>query len=409
MRRFAVPGLVALAAVLGAPAASSAAASTRVASPPLVKAAAKPEHWSMSVACTSARNCVAVGADVTTNRPLAERWNGARWAAADLRLPAGATIGFLTGVSCAAADRCVAVGVTGVTPAASSGTVAPLAESWNGTSWSAARPPAPPGSHGAELLGISCPTARTCVATGAYSAGNTAIGYAAVLTGGKWTAYKPPGLPASSSYYSALNSVSCMSAASCVAVGSYSMYSSPGGYPAGTAVAETWNGTRWSLAKLPAPPGGEYLWLYGVSCVRSKYCVATGGRYLPNNRSSGPLAEIWSAGKWRAAVPPGAGTDPSLFDVSCVSAASCLAVGSADTPTPGNSAFSDSWNGRAWTYVKMPTPSAGGGKNVTIAESDSCLSAADCVAVGSAGPAQLPAYGFSGFWNGRGWRLAAIG
>jgi hypothetical protein len=28
--------------------------------------------------------------------------------------------------------------------------------------------------------------------------------------------------------------------------------------------------------------------------------------------------------------------------------------------------------------------------------------------VGYAGPVQLPAYGFSGFWNGKSWRLAAF-
>ena len=197
MRRIVVPGLVALAAAFGVPAATSAAvtpahaakASAASAAPAVpaptapaaAPAAAAPKHLLVSVSCKAAKSCVAVGADVNTNRPMAEVWNGAKWAGADLKLPAGVTLGTLDWVSCTAVHSCVAVGLIGATPFAGSlSAEAPLAETWNGKSWAPSQPPAPSGSHGSQLGGVSCPAAKMCVATGLYFLGNgNAAGQAA--------------------------------------------------------------------------------------------------------------------------------------------------------------------------------------------------------------------------------------
>jgi hypothetical protein len=199
-----------------------------------------------------------------------------------------------------------------------------------------------------------------------------------------------------------------MSAVSCVAVGSSGTRLSPGGTPVNVVAAELWNGKNWSLTKLPMPSGSSGAWLYDVSCVPSKSCVATGGRIVGTAKSAA-FAEIWTAGKWKATIPFAAGTDPSLFTVSCTSATSCVAAGGGDIPVPRNNAFSDSWNGKSWKYVKLPTPSGGGGANASMVTGVSCVAASDCVAVGTAGPVKLLpfGYGFSGLWNGQTWRLTA--
>lgn len=430
MRRIAVTGLAALAVAFGASAAASsafaaasaanvtatvAAASTAaITAHPAVAAriasAPRPKRQLWAVTCLAATNCVAVGQDLGTRLPLAETWNGARWAAIDLRLPKGTAVGTLEAVSCAAARSCVAVGLSGAAVALGTADAEiPLAESWNGTVWKASRLPAPAGSQGAQLDGISCPSATTCVATGVYILPDgEPAGFAEVLRDGTWSVGKPPGLQ-HSDRYSMLDNVSCMSAASCVAVGSYGTLASPGGAPAGTAVAESWNGRTWSESTLPVPSGTRYLWLYGVSCTPSKTCVAVGGRYLAGSKATAPVAETWSGGKWRAATPTANGADPVLFAVSCATAAGCLAVGGADTATAAarSDAFADSWNGHGWAFARLPTPPEGDPPNASLASSVSCLSATDCVAVGLAGPAGLLSYGFSGFWNGKGWRLVA--
>src|SRR5215469_10175477 len=62
------------------------------------------------VACRSARDCLAVGADYHTDTPLAETWNGTRWRAVSVPLPSGASGALLDGVACPATTHCVVVG-----------------------------------------------------------------------------------------------------------------------------------------------------------------------------------------------------------------------------------------------------------------------------------------------------------
>jgi hypothetical protein len=79
---------------------------------------------------------------------------------------------------------------------------------------------------------------------------------------------------------------------------------------------------------------------------------------------------------------------------------------------PGNSQgtpSSDVWNGKAWALKHVPVPPNGGSTANSALQGTSCLSATDCVAVGELdlGNGEQQQYGFSGFWNGNGWRLAA--
>lgn len=100
-----------------------------------------------AVACTAVAACTAVGFfdTATTGAPLAERWNGSRWAlqatpeggapgVAACANPDGcATGGRLNGVACPAMRVCIAVGGYGD----GSGAVRPLGERWNGQAWTA--------------------------------------------------------------------------------------------------------------------------------------------------------------------------------------------------------------------------------------------------------------------------------
>jgi hypothetical protein len=96
---------------------------------------------------------------------LAERWNGSKWSLATLP-STGSNIGdALNDVSCASATSCVAVGTIG--PFGSSSA---LVEKWNGTKWSTVTVPSPAGAESTGLSGVSCRTATSCFAAGAYAA-----------------------------------------------------------------------------------------------------------------------------------------------------------------------------------------------------------------------------------------------
>ena len=76
--------------------------------------------------------------------------------------PAGGSDFVLSGVSCASASACTAVGG----PAQPATTGVTLAEGWNGTTWSIQHTPNPTGVQGSGLGGVSCASATACTAVG---------------------------------------------------------------------------------------------------------------------------------------------------------------------------------------------------------------------------------------------------
>jgi hypothetical protein len=91
-------------------------------------------------------------------------WNGTAWTAqAVLPVPSGASSVTPTGVSCTSATACTAVGFS--RESGSPDAELTLAEAWNGTSWSVQDTPNPAANSNA-LEGVSCVTAGSCVAVG---------------------------------------------------------------------------------------------------------------------------------------------------------------------------------------------------------------------------------------------------
>jgi hypothetical protein len=115
------------------------------------------------VSCVSRKACTAVG--YFTNRAgagvtLAERWNGTGWAIQRTPNPAGATSSLLFAVSCASTTACTAVGSVTNRFAIT----VPLAERWDGTSWSIQPTPNLTRANGrgvSYLGGVSCAGSST--------------------------------------------------------------------------------------------------------------------------------------------------------------------------------------------------------------------------------------------------------
>jgi hypothetical protein len=206
------------------------------------------------------------------------------------------------------------------------------------SSWRSRAVVAPPGAASnpdAGLYGVTCTSAKDCVAGGAYedSAGN-GVPMVATESRGHWGRASEIRLPANAAAdpHAEVNEVACWAARSCIAVGYYqdSLTSADQGF-----IATESNGS-WRQAFAPALPANASAtpaaWLYGAACWGRRSCVAVGS-YLDSAGGDGLMAVSESGGKWRRAtqiaLPSGAPAKygAEIASVACPAARSCVAVG----------------------------------------------------------------------------------
>ncbi len=305
------------------------------------------------VSCASERACMAVGwfeRAGSSRRPFAERWNGMAWTSEEAVMPVGAQSAELQAVSCAAASNCIAVGGyyaigTGLRT---------LAEHWDGTAWATQASPTPNTTYsyeGATLTSVSCPNTTHCMAVG-YTEETRNRTFAEYWNGSEWTLQTIPQDEKSPYNWNRLYGVSCASASDCEAVGSSD-------YP----LIAHWDGTSWRLAS-PAN-STEPAVLTAIDCTTTSACTAVG------EHSNHTLAERWNGTTWTAESTP---ARHAYRSVSCPLKNSCTAVGWETEPLP----IADSWNGVDWIAEQPERPARGTGEFLSV----SCVSAATCVAVG---------------------------
>lgn len=291
----------------------------------------------------------------------------------------------LSGVSCASATYCIAVGrtenVSGVT----------LAEAWNGTSWSRQTTPNPEGEVSfVRLSGVSCPSTESCEAVGSYEGRHGTVSFAEHWNGSAWSLQTTPNLEPAS--YVALMKISCSSASACTAVGYYINGGSQ------TPLVEKWNGTSWSVQSVPLPGGIESSYLGGISCTSSTMCVAVG--YYRYEESDKDLIESWDGEKW---IVDSAPEGSSWSDVSCSSAAECTAVGNEE----GGTVTAARWKGSTWTSESVPLP-AGAERGDESLDGVVCVSSTSCTAVGAYGPSGETRLPYAVAWSGSHWELQSV-
>jgi hypothetical protein len=358
------------------------------------------------VSCVSVASCTAAGAYATktTQVTLAERWNGANWRTEATPNPAGSLGAGFTAISCSAARACTAVGSYGAPSAGARPTA--LAEAWDGTSWHIQSAPGPTGTIETILFAVSCASPAACTATGGSEPSSDAgleVSLAESWDGTRWTIQATPN-PANS-IGTGLSGVSCVSADACDSVGSYDVQL-PIAVVAGEPIpavtlAEAWNGTRWAVRATPDQRGAvEYSELSGASCTSARACAGVGD-YLTSAGLFAPLAERWNGRGWAIQpIPnPAANMENFLYAVSCSSARACTTVGFS-TSISGTSALAESWNGTRWRIQPAPRPA-----HPTRLFGVSCPSARSCMAVGDhlKGPVPLAEE-----WNGTSWRILTV-
>ncbi len=334
--------------------------------------------------------------------------DAAQWEARQIPQPAESGNGEEAyGVSCIHPSACIAVGGNW---SLKLHTQVTLAESWNGTAWTPMTTPNPAGLEEGWMGnryavlngGVSCPTESSCVAVGEYRDTSATIKPLAESRNGSEWSITPVSLPTGATRGS-LDGISCISATSCEAVGSYRD-------AGGTArlLGERWNGTEWSVQSVPTPEGlsGEQ-WLLDVSCVSGTMCVAVGEFITAEGLSQ--LAERWNGSEWSimAGPPSGYSGRPGLTGVACTSETSCTAVGSQDKLTGGFKPLAEAWNGSEWQV--QSTPAELGPDESMDFSSVSCPSSSSCLAAGIrtapfAGGFQY--HSFAERWDGSSWSLA---
>lgn len=298
-----------------------------------------------AVGCSSTA-CTAVGETYPANdfdtAAVVERWNGATWALERSAAPAGAVQTDLLGVTCPASKTCVAVGAGATATEAGAAEAVAFSEHWNGTTWTALTTPEPAGAVTDRLTAVSCESATTCSAVGYGQAtvGGPETAFAARLAGATWTLETVPA--PSGATATSLDGISCPAAKACVAVGSVTT-------AAGTApLVEAWNGRAWSASASPALPDGDGGELLGVACPTSSSCFATGDRQLSGGAEAS-LGERRSGASWTlTATPDVTGAFATvLTGVACVATA-CTASGYS-VADGGDTTLVASWSGTKWS------------------------------------------------------------
>ncbi len=361
-RRAVVAAVIAIAASVGGTAAWAASWTIETTPTPSVGLQV------LGVSCGAAQWCVAVGASSGTNLWV-EGWNGTAWKLHAIAEPVSWIDAALLGISCPALDSCWAAGYY------DAATRLPLVEHWDGATWARQTVPAPAGMDVVELDSIACvANTATCTAVGTVQPhlGST-IGstpFVVHSTGSTWKQQTSPSPSGASS--ASLHGVSCFAATSCWAVGQAFT-------TATVTLAEHWNGTAWSISSTPNVAGATGSWLSGVSCRAALRCVAVGASLT--SASEAPLAVHWNGTAWTIRATPHP-PHALLEGVACVTTTDCWAVGSRAPTQSTTATFAAHWNGSSWSAATTPNPNS-----AALFESVACPSAGGCHAVGYSVPA----------------------
>lgn len=297
----------------------------------------------------------------------------------------------LQGVTCADADRCVAVGdflpldkdAAAGDPDGDGKATHTLVESFDGARW--VHVPTPDvGLGGAQLSAVSCPAVDDCVAVGFYRAdpfpasAQSAPPSRPLIesdAGGTWHIVgSPPPAPDS-----VLAGVSCPTTSDCTAVG-YSIAGESAGAPLESLLVESFDGRSWSLDPVSLPPG-TVSGLNAVSCPVVSSCVAVGDvAPATDPAATSPLVETMTDGAWSRAPAPADGSELGiLYDVACPAAGQCLAAGNSVSGTTG-AALVLSLSGSTWSLDRAAAEQAGDPSLTALG----CADRSHCVVSGTA-------------------------
>ena len=426
-----------------------------------------PRFWPGDVSCPAPSLCFAASVDAAIGRPSFFRWEGSAWSA----VAGSESIAKPRTVACAAVDRCVIITGLGSQPStivrwADGGfTTLPIegpaitasavdcpatdrcvmsgwvpVDGYNHlavATWSGgAVETTPLTAAGAPVRGVfnylDCTGPSQCLAagydgpsavldgagwrvvTGTEKRGDVACATSAECfvsapaglqrwTGDSWRAVEQPAGAEQARTRAGFTDVSCATPAACVAVGTYD------GAGRIRALAESWDGARWTL--LPDLPlaGDADAGPPRVDCAAPTECVATVA--VTRAGVTEPVLATWNGADWTVTatgLTPPAGTTAAVDDVACAVPAACMAVGrfigAVGQPQP---TFALTWDGDGWSSLPAPS-SAPVGDTESIRSRLSCGRPRWCVRLvsGAVNFILLQYHNTLETWDGVAWRPA---
>ncbi len=206
----------------------------------------------------------------------------------------------------------------------------------------------------AFLASVSCTSSTACIAVGGRASHDQRDQIFNLSWNGQhWTPQVP--VDGNHTQPNDLNSIACASATECFAVGSVGNFN----FADHRRLIEEWNGTAWSILALGNPKGTANDFLNSVSCGGPALCFAVGDEDDNTDLPVGPLVEKWNGTNWAVQPPlpePAGAVAFSVQAVSCVSPADCTAVGSASFKDfTDQQTLAEHWNGTSWSVEPMPT------------------------------------------------------
>ncbi len=268
------------------------------------------EHWDGSawqivpsaagylygVAAVAGNDVWAVGVG---NGTLTEHWDGTSWMVVPSPSP-GVRDNTLRGVVALAADNVWAVG--GTTDA--NGTSSPLAEHWDGASWTVVPSPSPSG----DLYSVSAVAPQDIWAVGF---GNNTSGQQSFIEHWDGAAWAIAPNPNPSPFNNTLRGVVAVAGNEVWAVGSTYI----------NTLTEHWNGTSWSVIPSPNVDSGSILYATAATAANDVWAVGYGaGRHQT-------LTEHWDGTSWTIFPSPNVSSFNSFYGIAALTANDLWAVG----------------------------------------------------------------------------------
>jgi hypothetical protein len=265
----------------------------------------------------------------------------------------------------------------------------PLVERWGGSTWSSQAAVVPTGSVSAPLYQAACPSASNCYTAGYWlNSEFVAHPLVEVWAGSTWSLQSVGSPAGATGTYG--NGLSCPVVGACMTAG---FYTSPSGI---LPFAARLSGGTWTVETPPAPAGSKEAFLYEVSCLGASECIAVGSSHASGKGV--PFADRWNGTSWllQSVPAPSGAISSGLEGVSCSSSAMCMAVGSQRNATGVVAPLTEWWNGSSWAI--QATPAVG----EVVLTGVSCVSSTACSAVGSTQPSGAPSLMLR--WNGVEWQ-----
>ena len=198
-----------------------------------------------------------------------------------------------------------------------------LAEDWNGSSWSIQTLPGLPSHAGAEMLeGVSCPAAQGCVAVGSTdSAEAVALGW----NGRAWTTQLALGSRVRGRGY-LLHTVSCSSPDACIAGGDRFTEHNP----RNVRLWALWNGATWTTPRSRAVAHSQTVDSVSCvsrtdcSALAGNLTLVDIERGANTGLADRPRIEHWNGSAWSSEA---FALNDLYSSISCASTIRCVAVG----------------------------------------------------------------------------------